>query len=373
MATLFDEIVRHQIQLERAKAGEGTNIFNISKDIDSDIKRILDRLPEMYTQRQLNAALKRIEKLVNNYYSRTVLPLLESSAATAVDVEVDFSKGVVATHLADEPNLAISPSKTKVLRQVNTKVYQGKKLSTWAKMLGRQKVKDVTVMVRTRAVENAPKSKLISGVSGATKRSNNAAKKVSDAYINQSVNFSRNAVYNVNEAWVSELVWSTILDGRTTITCGVRSNQRYDEKTKRPINHDNQWNGGPGVIHWNCRSVSIPTRKDGKTKVDGRLVSWKEGDKTAIGAAKGYERGDNRKKDGKKFEIPTANNKLKIDVVRASTDYEVWLKRQPNAFVRDTLGTTKAELFLNKGASLGSFVVENGRQLTIKEISKRTG
>lgn len=375
-ANIFDDLVRQQVQLERARAGEVRRVQTTVKAIDSQIRDILDALPENYTQRQLNTALAKIDRLITVYYSTTVLGTLEQISETVVDFEVDFAESIVGNYLTDADIPPGKVNKDIVSKKALSQSYQGHRLSTWTKQLGTQKIKSVNSTVRGRAVEGATPQQLASSVSGAVRRSNNSAKPVTEAYVGNASNVSREAVYDKNEEWVREIVWSTILDSRTTVTCGVRSNKRYNAITKAPIDHNNSWSGGPGVIHWGCRSLGIPTRADGMAKVDGQFVSWEHGTKTAIGAKKGYERGDNTKPDGSIYKIPTKDNKLGVKGVRASTDYESWLRRQPKAFVQDTLGVARAELFVNGKQPLERFVVSTGRELTVKQLQqklKKTG
>ena len=132
-------------------------------------------------------------------------------------------------------------------------------------------------------------------------------------------------------------------------TCQVRSNKQYNAHTKDPIGHDLPWDGGPGVIHWNCRSVGIPINNEGViVEGSGAGNQFDAGTKTAIGAERGYQRGDLTKEDGSKYKIPTRDNNLKKDPVSADTDYATWLRKQPKAFVQDVLGVEKTELFFQQ-------------------------
>ncbi len=221
-------------------------------------------------------------------------------------------------------------------------------------------------------VNNEEVSKIASSTKKAIRVSNSSNQAVTKAYINQSINFTRDDVYLANDKKVKEIIWSSILDGGTTLTCGVRSNKRYNAVTKSPIGHSYSWEAGPGLIHWNCRSVGIPVDENNViTSGSGEGFVADSGSRTAIGAGSGYERGDNKTEQGKRYKIPSKNNSLKKEVVEASTDYETWLKRQPKAFVQDAIGVTKADAFLSGKANLGDFVVQDGKELTVKQLEKK--
>jgi len=58
-----------------------------------------------------------------------------------------------------------------------------------------------------------------------------------------------------------------------------------------------------------------------------------------------------------------------IGQVPAATTYQEWLKRQTREFQDDILGQTKAKLFRKGGVTLDKFVLENGKELTLKQLA----
>lgn len=370
MAGLFDDIVSRQIGIERTKAGEAKRLRKIIKDLDNKIELKLMNLPENYTQAQLNSILKEIRKLTIDFYNTDVIEYQKNIVDGAVETEIDFAHGIVSKYLFD--GKVEKPKTSDVVKKVFETKYQGEFLADWTKKLGVDKANRIEKDVRNAAIENKKPNQLSFVAAKSNRISNNNADAVTKAYINNSVNVSRDEVYSENPEAVEIIVWSSILDGRTTVTCGIRSNKKYDAKTKEPIGHDNDWNGGPGAIHWSCRSIGIPTNKKGVI-VEGPAAGEKydEGTKTAIGGEKGYESGGNLKSDGKVAKIPTDSNQLEKQVVPASMDYDTWLRQQPRAFVEDTLGKGKAELFLDKKVSLSQFAVEDGTELTLEQLNKK--
>lgn len=368
--TVFDRVVRHQTKIERVKAGESDRINKIIIANDNEIISILSKIPKNYTKSQIDNIVAEIINKNNSYYSEIVLAALTDISRSIVDFETDFSVETV-NNFFDKEVKTVAPQKDKIFEDIQKTKYDKHKLATWVALLGRDKNKRIEREIKTAVLNNETPDGIISSARNAMRVSNSNNDSVTKAYINQSVNFSRDAVYSANDEKVNQIIWSSILDSGTTLTCGVRSNKRYDAKTKRPIGHSNEWNGGPGVIHWGCRSLAIPVdENDVISSGTGEGFVFGSGDRTAIGADSGYERGDNKKTDGKRFRLPSKNNKLRKDVVSAKTDYETWLKRQPRAFVEDTLGVTRASAFLNGEASLGDFVVQNGRKLSVKELEK---
>ncbi len=356
--TVFDRVVRHQIQVERAKAGEVKRINKIVRVNDEEILALISQLPENYTQRQINTLIRKINVLNKNYYKEVVAASLENVASTVVSFETDFSEETVENFLNKEIPTK-KTSKKETLSKVLTASYDGHKLPTWVNRLAKDKSKRIERQIRTVSVDGGSPSKVATSAKRAIRTANSNNQAVTKAYVNQSVNFSRDDVYTTNDDKVEQILWSSILDGGTTLTCGVRSNKRYDAKTKEPIGHNNEWGAGPGLIHWGCRSLGIPVDKDDViTSGTGKGFVVGSGSRTAIGAEKGYERGDNKTAQGKRFKIPSKNNALERETVSGKTDYETWLKRQPKAFVEDAIGVTKADAFLSGKATLGDFVVQ---------------
>lgn len=368
MAGLFDDIVSHQIGIERAKAGEVKRIRKLLSSLDSRILAIIDKLPENYTRAQLNAALFRIAQIIDTFYSTKVISALNNTGRKSVSIEVEFAAGVVQKYLADE-KIVDTPSKRAVFDKGIKTPYQGKLLPTWAKDLAKDKVNRVREAAINASIEDASPEQIGTSVKRSIGVANNNADTITKTYVNQFTNISRDETYASNNQFVDSIIWSSILDGRTTVTCQARSNQKYDAITKEPIGHDNLWEGGPGVIHWGCRSVPIPINKRGVI-VSGPAEGQKfdEGERTAIGAEEDYERGDNKKADGTVAKIPTPKNSLEKQVVPATLNYEGWLKTQPREFVEDVLGVGKAELFLDKNVSIQKFVVPDGRELTLQQL-----
>lgn len=369
--TVFDRVVRHQVQVERAKAGEVNRINKIIKSNDQEILALISGLPDNYTQRQINALIKKINILNADYYRSVVAVSLENVAKTVVSFETDFSEETVAKFL-DKEIPTKKTSKKETLARVLSTGYDGHKLPTWVDRLAKDKSKRIERQIRTVTVDGGAPSKIATSAKKAIRTSNSNNQAVTKTYVNQSVNFSRDDVYLANDDKVHQILWSTILDAGTTLTCGVRSNKRYDAKTKEPIGHPYEWGAGPGLIHWGCRSLGIPVDKDDIiTSGTGEGFVVGSGSRTAIGAEKGYERGENKNAQGKRYKIPSKNNALEKEVVSGKTDYESWLKRQPKAFVQDAIGVTKADAFLSGKANLGDFVVQDGRELSVKQLEKK--
>jgi len=174
--------------------------------------------------------------------------------------------------------------------------------------------------------------------------------------INHYANNGREAMLIDND--VDEVVYTSVLDNRTTILCMSRDGNRYSlSDPKRPAL----------PAHWNCRSTYIPA------------IAMQDVDtRAAVGGQKGPEAAE-------KFEEAQAKTDKKVrsrgrkdsDIFKAGqikyTQYDEWLKRQPQWFVESALGKGKAELLLSGKLSLAQFVDLAGRPLTLAELRALDG
>jgi len=366
---LFDRVVAHQIGFERAKAGEVKVTRELLSVLDDEILTIINKLPDNYTKRQLDRALLLIDIKTQNFYERQVLKSMEKIGRDTVKIETEFASTTVDKFLNPEKAKIKRPSNLNVFRTGQKTKYEGKLLSEWTGLLGKDKSNRIRKNIIIGAVDSEKPSKLAIRAKQSIRTANKNSDTITKTYVNQFSNVSRDEVYNANPDNVIEIIWSTILDSGTTVTCGVRSNKRYDAKTKDPIDHDNDWGGGPGVIHFGCRSVPIPTDAGGLiASGPAKGEKFDEGTKTAIGGNENYERGDNENRAGGRAKIPSKHNELEKQLVKGKVDYESWMRTQPRAFVEDSLGVGKAREFLDNNKPLKEFVVSDGTELTLAQL-----
>lgn len=157
---------------------------------------------------------------------------------------------------------------------------------------------------------------------------------------------------------VDEVVYTSVLDNRTTILCASRDSNRYSLKDpKRPAL----------PAHWNCRSTYIPA------------IAMQDVDtRAAVGGQKGAEAADEferlQDKTDKKVKY---RGRKDSDIFKAGqikyTQYDEWLKKQPAWFQDSALGKGKAEIFRQGKLSLAQFVDLAGRPLTLAELRALDG
>lgn len=162
--------------------------------------------------------------------------------------------------------------------------------------------------------------------------------------ISHTAGFARDRWYDANDDIVGALAWVSTLDSRTSQMCRLRDGLRYEPDSHKPIGHKVPWGAGPGRLHWQCRSTSVPILKGME---DDPLIGTR--------AAKDYR--DSARGKGEQ--------------VRATTTYADWLRRQPAAIQDDILGPTRGALFRKGGVELESFYNDRGVYLTLAELRRK--
>lgn len=138
---------------------------------------------------------------------------------------------------------------------------------------------------------------------------------------------------------VEEVVWTSTLDGRTTLICASRDGQRYEVGTDHPR----------PPAHYQCRSVLAPS-------FGGDIMGQRPYVRAfrPVGQIPKGKRPDDM-----------------IGQVSANTNYAKWFARQPAGFQREWLGDTRYKLYKQGDYTIDRFVDPTGRKLTLEELRQR--
>lgn len=177
---------------------------------------------------------------------------------------------------------------------------------------------------------------------------------------------------------VDEVVYVAVLDNRTTILCASRDGNRYSlTDPKRPAL----------PAHWNCRSTYIPAiaMQDVDTRAAVGGKEGKEAEKAYLAKKETLDQRRDQRADERADGIETPETPSKVryrgkkdsNAFKAGqikyTQYDEWLKRQPDWFIESALGKGRAEIFKQGKLSLAQFVDLAGRPLTLAELRALDG
>ncbi len=187
--------------------------------------------------------------------------------------------------------------------------------------------------------------------------------------VNHYSNGARDALWAANSDAIEGLIWTSVLDGRTTPICQARDGRaapngsnplppglpRLDPPNARP------------PAHAQCRSIMVAiisaaglvgrrpfvvdTRTGAQRRVDFRRMARQQG--RPIAAVR------------KEWALQ------RVGHVPAETTYTEFLKRQDMGFQIEVLGPTRARLFRRGQLDLDDFVTNAGRRYSISELRRR--
>lgn len=169
--------------------------------------------------------------------------------------------------------------------------------------------------------------------------SRSSAERLVRTSVQTAANTGREAMYAENDDLIASLQWHATLDTKTSIWCITRDGHHYSNTAEhKPKDGGPPWLQGPGKIHWQCRSTSVPV-----------LKSWRD-----LGIDED--------------EIPETTRASMDGQVPAQLSFETWLKRQSKERQDDVLGVGKADLWRDGKITFRDLLDQSGRPLTTEQL-----
>lgn len=331
MPDVVDVSTRHQIGIQRVAGGATNRMREILEDTEDEIREIL--LNELFQaqgiqraaerQRFLDAALRRIRGVRERAY-REIAGALAGEA-----------RGVVASEVAF--NLRNMPGSLRVgdtLLRANEIVsgpIKGFTLDQWMERTLNAEMRAVRGRISSRLAQGDDLGLIVRQVTGSqgvkgvyNSQSRRHLETMVRSRIAGAQEQVREDLWLANRDRINGLVWSSILDKRTSEDCQIRSGLTYENNEEHtPVGHDVPWGEGPGRIHPRCRSSSLPQFGDQPT-----------------------------------ISMPT---------------WKAWIKRQPKGVQEFALGKTRTKLLREKKVVPEDFFDRRGEKLTLAELARREG
>jgi hypothetical protein len=354
---LLDAQIGHQVDLQRYANGVVRRLIGVLNRADADLAAqltaVLESLPpESFTVDRLEALLLSVRRVNLAAYQQIERELTAELRALA-DYEAGFQRDLFESVIPPQiqARIAIVPvSVEQVYTAAFAQPFRGRLLREWAAGIEADRMVRIRDAVRLAYVENQPTAKLVQRIRGTR------AKGYSDGIIEidrrHAEAVARTAISHVaavtndrfmaaNADLVKALSWLSTLDSRTSEMCRIRDGLQYTAKAHRPIGHSVPWLGGPGRLHWCCRSTSTPVVK-----------SWRE--------------------LGIDMDEMSPGTRASMDgQVPADMSYGAWLKKQSAARQDDILGPSRGALLRKGGLEMERFYNDKGRYLSLDELRER--
>lgn len=356
---LLDADTSHQVDLLQYANGVVQKMLALLNRVDSDLfaqlVAALERLPpESFTVDRLEQLLGSVRRLNARAYAQVSNELL-TEMRDLVEYEAGyqyelFNKTLPAQVVANVDIAAISVDQA--YSAAMARPFQGRLLKEWGQSLEAEKMVRIRDAIRIGYVENQTVSEIVKRIRGtrAEKYADGLieidrrnAEAVVRTAISHTAGVTRNRFFEANKSVIKAIVWTATLDSRTSEGCRIRDGLQYTPTQHLPIGHKIPWNGGPGQLHWNCRSVGLPVTK-----------SWKE-----LGA---------------KVDIPEFSpaDRASMDgVVAADMKYSDWIVKQSAARQDDILGPTRGKLLRDGKLTLDRFYNDKGKFLNLDDLRAR--
>ena len=344
---LMDRITLHDMRLQRLSNGTARRVRELMWKTQEDIldqlqgrlaraaKKGFDTGPVTTKRlRDLSAAYRR---MAEGLMPETRALIAADAVEGAID-EAAFQGNLFAKTLPVEVEFLLPADA--ILRNAALKTpFDGRVLSEWTQKLGRdtlgkfnQQVKlglleGETVEQIGRRLRGTRRNGFRDGVQGWQRYEAQTLARTATANARA---VARDETYQENSDLIKAVRWSATLDTRTCLRCAALDGRQWRLTETHP----------QVPLHWNCRCGLLPITK-----------SFAE---LGIDAA----------------ETPVGLRYSLTGDVPADQTYGTWIKKQTASVQREALGPRRYEL-LKDGGSVGEFVNQRNRVLTLKEMKAR--
>ncbi len=375
--TLQDAAIRHAVWLERLGGSTANKVIKLLDDADRDIlRKIEDRLDRLgpVDQQEFGRGLattKRLQKIrdeirvLNRDVHVAVGRELSADMQDLAEAEIDIASRRLNEAVGiDLNNFRPSPELLRSL--VTSQPMRGRILRDWVKDLESAKLRELTSAIQLGLVEGETTPQIIRRIRGTRAAgfrdgilqvSRRRATVLARTAINHYSTQAREMLYAANGDVIDRVMWLSVLDGSTSAICRARSRMTFKvgEGPRPPA-------------HPACRATTVPVTKSWEELSKGRALKPGRGARDIDTLfrkrlkAKGF----------KSEQIATIKRNTQASMngaVPADLSYAQWLRTQPREFIVETLGPTRAKLFLDGKLEMSKFVdMRTGRPFTIDEL-----
>lgn len=349
------EAIRHMEALQRYDNGVVARIIALLNRSDKRLLAALSaRLADMdagsFSMQRLESLLTSIWALNTEAYNQ-IGRALTDELKQFVPHEVSYQEQMLKTHVPVAVHVA-AVSAEQVYAAALSRPFQGVLLRGVWSDLDAGKRKRVREAIAQGFVEGKTTDQIIRElrgtrvngfVDGLVQKDRRDIEAVVRTALAHTAGVAQDNVMEANADLIKAAMWSSTLDLRTSPMCRIRDRLLYTPDTHKPIGHKVPWLGGPGRLHWRCRSGQVPV-----------LKSYKE-----LGI------------DLPEVEVNGRTRASMDGQVPKETSYAQWLQEQSLARQTDVLGETRARLMRDGKLSMDAMYDSKGRYLTLDELRQR--
>ena len=395
---LSDALVKHQIDIERLKKGTAAKYVKLLRRADAAMVAELRSRLDRFGQTGPTAArkIKSLNKLIS--------AVIDGRKSVWLEMQREFNKEMRAIGKAeavisnDLLTQAVGleefdpPQADPVVvgAAVAGAVWQGRTTAQHLKALEIAEREVIRQAIRQGVFDGLAPEAIVGGLrgsrgfgmtDGALQRTRNGLATLAGTAINSAIMNGRQVAFE-DSGVVTGLVWTSILDGRTTLICQSRDGHGvpFDSNFPKDIPLLQPQAARPPA-HYNCRSYMEATLRDvGVVKPHRvfvtdtrtnkkRVIDFRAQAKAEAGAQ--WSRLTERQRRRRIRAVANAWANANIGTVAPQVSYPQWLKRQSASFQDSVLGPTRGSLFRNGGLEIRNFTDQSGRVLTLEQLQSQ--
>lgn len=355
---LLDAAIHRAIDTHQYSTGVSRRLIALLNRADADLMArlasALEQLPpESFTVARLEQLIYSVRGLHAAVY-QNIGNSLVSEMRRLVELEAAFQLRLfqsVIPKIVQTVRPLIAVPIEQAYAAAMSRPFQGRLLSEWAGSLSEDRMRRIREAVRIGYVSNETNSQIISRIRGTRAKQysdgiietdRRALATIVNTAVSHTAGSARDQFYKGNADLIKAVEWVSTLDARTSELCRVRDGLHFTPDEHKPIGHSIPWLEGPGKIHWNCRSTSVPITK-----------SWKE--------LSGVD-------------IPEFSPSTRASMdgqVPAEQNYGDWLQKQSAARQDEILGPTRGAAMRAGRIKWDEFYDKKGNWLTLEELAAR--
>jgi len=358
-ARLQDEAIDHAIDERRYSTWVVQRMIAVLNRSDARLaahlsEALLTMEPDSFTVERLEQLLQSLRTVNAQAYAQVLEAMAEpmqGMAAAETQYQASALRAVVPPVVQIAfPVTAVAPEQA--YAAAVARPFQGRLLSGWMAELAEDRGRMIRNAVRAGYVEGRTASEIVRTIRGTRargyadgllERSRRELGTIVNTALSHTAQTARTLAVEANLDLIKAVRWVSTLDSRTSPPCRLRDGLRYTPDTHKPIGHTVPWGQGPGRLHFNCRSVSVPVTK-----------SWRE---------LGIDADD----------APAATRASMDGQVPAETTYPEWFARQSAARQDEIVGVERGRLYRAGKVSFDRFYDDKGRFLTLAQLLARAG
>lgn len=356
---------RHNLYLQRLATGLlNTHVYPSLTEAYKAARLILLDAGKIKSLRQLNAILRKVDASTTKITAAALDEVTKELNAIAV-YEASYYANLIGGYAAVELSVPGNKNIQEFIDSAIMSLVSGErvKAGTWSEFIGNQIASTATVYNNAIKASFVNNESLSQGIKRMREATQGLLRREYETLVRTGIQHyfinAREAMANDNLDILEKRHYNAVFDNRTSLLCRGRAGKTW-------LLTDDTYPRLPA--HFNCRSSWLFLLK-GQDAPSGTRAAI--GGKSTERAEEKYENRSARTDKKIKYRGRKDSDMFNAGQIDASTGVDAWMRNQPDWFISDSLGETRAKLFKDGKLSISQFTDATGRTLTLDELAQR--